>query len=150
MSAWMPNATRAHAYRDAGLRQADRVIWIESELDEYYSATLAARYCNATLRSVHLIWDASTGEVVQMLPAERRASWLPYDGVQVLVLRAPKTREGLESQSLSGLAGVIAWVTSLDVPNVWPLGPSTPLQLSAPKADGHYIYGNIDDRLLRD
>lgn len=148
MSAWMPNAVRAHAYRDSGLRQANRVLWIASELDEYYSAALTARYCNATLRSVHLIWDALTGETVQMLPADRRASWLPYDGIQVLVLNAPKTHEGLESQTLSGLTGVIAWVRSLGVLDSWPLGPSTSLE-SAPRADGHYIVGDINDRAIR-
>lgn len=147
MSAWMPNAVQAHAYRDAGLSQARRVLWIASDLDSSYSAALAARYCNATLRPVHLIWDPQTGEVVQMLPADRRACWLPHDGIQVLVLRPLETHQGKESQPLPGLAGVTAWVRSLDVPNFWPLGPSTPFDTSAPGADGHYTFGVPNARL---
>lgn len=149
MPAWMPDAVQAPAYRDAGLRQARRVLWIASELDEDYSPALAARYCNATLRSVHLIWDPSTGEVVQMLPADKRATWLPHDGVQVLVLNALKTMQGKESQTLSGLEGVLVWVRSLDVPDFWPQGPSTPFESSAPGADGHYVFGAINDRAIR-
>lgn len=143
MSAWMPDAVQAPAYRDAGLRQARRVLWIASELDEDYSPALAARYCNATLKPVHLIWDPGTGEVVQMLPADKRACWLPHDGVQVLVLNALKTMQGKKSQTLSEPGGVIAWVRSLDVPDFWPLGPATPFEPAPPGADGHYAFGEL-------
>jgi len=147
MSAWMSGAVRAPAYRDAGLRQADRCLWIASDLDEDYSPALAARYCNATLKGVHLVVDLPTGEVAQMLPAERRATYLPHDGIQVLVLRPVKTPEGLESQALSALSGVFAWVRSLGVPDFWPHGPSTPFNQAPPGASGHYAFGDLHNAL---
>lgn len=142
MSAWMPDATRIPAYRDAGRMDlaAPRVLWIASDLDDQYSAALTAAYANANIRCPHLIVDLRRGEVVQMIPADRRATWVDSEGVQVLVLGWPFPPKGLAVEARSALARVMAWVRSLDVPDFRPCGPPVEGHPKAvgPKA-GHYI-----------
>jgi hypothetical protein len=134
---------------------APRSLWIASGLGDEYSAALAARYANAEARCPHIVYDARTDEVIQMLPADRRGMWVNSEGIQILVCGipedAPFPHKGQAVESLPGLAGVLGWVRSLNVPNFMPLGPAVPsMPKAAGRAAGHYSSeGKIDvSRLL--
>lgn len=157
MSSWMPDAARVPAYRDAGPLELvpARVVWIRSDLVGEYSAALTANYANANVLAPHLIWNPFSGDVIQMLPADRRAMWLRSEGIQIVVCGVPPEGsfplQGNAVESLSGLSGVMGWVRSLDVPDFSPLGPAVPtMPKAAGKHAGHYSSeGKIDvDRLL--
>lgn len=154
MSSWLPDAGRVPAYRDAGALAVDpaRVLWCASGLDVGYSAALAAQYANAVVRSPHVVFDPRTGELIQMLPADRRAMWVKSDGIQVLVL-APECLFPVKGGAVDGLPAlrrVLGWVRSLGVPDFCPRGPAID---GHPKAvgsiAGHYSSeGKIDDSRL--
>lgn len=156
MSSWLPDAGRIPAYRDAGPLAMDspRVLWIASGLDDGYSAALAAAYANAVVRAPHVVYDPRTGELIQMMSADRRAMWVKSDGIQVLVL-APECLfpvKGGAVESLSGLSGVLGWVRSLNVPDFCPRGPAIEGHPKAAGSEaGHYSSeGKIDvTRLIR-
>lgn len=155
MSAWLPDAGRVDAYRDAGpMAGLPRALWINAGLGDY-SAALAARYANLSARAPHVVYDARADEVIQMVPAGRRGMWVVSEGIQILVCGIPKDasfpEKGQSVESLSGLSGVLGWLRSLDVPDFCPLGPATPTHpKAAGKAAGHYSSeGKIDvGRLL--
>lgn len=158
MSAWLPTAERIPAYRDAGVLAMDapRCLWIASGLGGEYSARLTAEYSNAYLCPPHLIYDPRNDEVIQMVPADRRATWVASEGIQVVVCETtqecPFPPKGEEFESLSGLAGVLGWLRDLGVPDFCPLGPAVPsMPKAAGKAAGHYSSeGKIDvGRLVR-
>lgn len=156
MPAWMPTAARVLAYRDAGpMADARRVLWIASGLDATeYSAALAASYANASVLAPHVILDARTDELIQMLPADRRAMHVKSDGIQVLVL-APECLFPLKGRAVDGLSAVrrvMGWVRDLDVPDFSPRGPAIEGHpKEAGSKAGHYSSeGKIDvSRLVR-
>lgn len=153
MSTWLPDATRVPAYRDAGPMDPRCVLWVDAGLGEDYSAALAAKYANAYVRAPHLIIDPRTDEVIQMVPATRRAMWISSDGIQVLVLAPDRLfpPKGQDVGARSALGRVMSWVRLLGVPNFSPLGPPVPTHPKhAGSVAGHYSSeGKIDvNRLL--
>src|SRR5690606_38430469 len=87
LSAWLSAAARIPAYADGGALTAmdPRCLWVASHLGAEYSARLTAEYSHAFVRSPHIIYDPRNDEVIQMLPADRRATWVKSEGVQIVV-----------------------------------------------------------------
>lgn len=143
MSAWMPDAARVPAYRDGGPMESRAALWIRSDLGSGYSVALTARYANATSRAAHLVIDFRSGEVVQMLPADRRAMWIRSEGIQILVCdtarEGPFPRQGGAVERLKCVESVMGWLHDLHVPDFSPLGPPhSGLPRTAGREAGHY------------
>lgn len=102
---------------------------------------------------MHLVWDPSSGVLVQMLSAERTGLYragLPKGAnkgaIEILVLGEKPFTSG----PLKGLAEIMDWLRSLEIPDAFPLGPATDTPRVS-ELPGHYPInvGAIDnDRIL--
>lgn len=105
-------------------------------MDESYSAVLAARYLNATVSPVHLVWDPLEGVVVQMLPAETTGLYrgIPRHTVQIYVTGV----RPFTSTPMRGLTEILEWLDVLDIPRSWPHGPPVSDMSTRTDQPGHY------------
>jgi hypothetical protein len=133
----------------------------------------AAQRLNQENRPCHLVWDPLTGDIAQLVPVVRAAcalgspeylDWapdrLPYrqadanrEGrlcVQIGVLGSP--REPFTSYPMLGLAAILAWLDSWQVPRRWPAGPPAPFrQVNRPRSralwarGGHFGASQVPD-----
>lgn len=147
--AWMTDAQCIRAATDGGpLRGgAPRAVWLTlGTAPPMVSIRSAAQRLVAERRPCHLIWDPSTGEMVQLISILRAACALGAperlersghvqtrnvntEGrvcAQIGVLAHPA--EPFTDGPLVGLDQILAWLDSWGVPRRWPVGP--------PAADG--------------
>lgn len=167
--AWMPGARCIRAQTDGGQLRggAPRVVWLTVGADpRAVSVWSAAQRLNQENRSPHLVWDPLTGDIAQLLPIVRAGcalgspeyldyapGWLPNQVVgvnregrlcvQIGVLGTP--REPFTSFQMIGLASILGWLDSWQIPRRWPAGQPAPFrQLNRPRSralwarGGHY------------
>ncbi len=167
--AWMPGARCIRAQTDGGHLGggAPRVVWLTLGADPRgVSVSSAAQRLNQEDRPCHLVWDPLTGDIAQLLPIIRAGcalgtpEYLDYapdrlphgpagvnrEGrlcVQIGVLGSP--REPFTSYQMIGLAAILGWLDSWQIPRRWPAGPPAPFrQLTRPRSralwarGGHY------------
>jgi len=167
--AWMPGARCIRAQTDGGQLGggAPRVVWLTLGADpSVVSAWSAAQRLNQEDRPCHLVWDPLTGDIAQLLPIVRAAcalgtpEYLDYapdrfprrdasvnrEGrlcVQIGVLGS--AREPFTSYQMIGLAAILGWLDSWQIPRRWPAGQPAPFrQLTRPRSralwarGGHY------------
>jgi hypothetical protein len=153
--AWMPGARCIRAQADGGQLAggAPRVVWMTLGADpRLISVWSAAQRLNQENRPCHLVWDPLTGDIAQLVPIVRAACTLgspeyldyapdrlPYrqpsvnrEGrlcVQIGVLGSP--REPFTGYPMLGLAEILAWLDSWQIPRRWPAGPPAPFRQSA-------------------
>ena len=145
--AWMPGARCIRAQTDGGKLAggAPRVVWLTLGADpRNVSVASAAQRLNQEDRPPHLVWDPLTGDIAQLLPIVRAGralgtpehldyapDQLPYrpagvnrEGrlcVQIGVLGS--AREPFTSYPMIGLAAILGWLDSWQIPRRWPAGP---------------------------
>ena len=167
--AWMPGARSIRAQTDGGHLGggAPRVVWLTLGADpRVVSVSSAAQRLNQEDRPCHLVWDPLTGDIAQLLPIVRAGcalgtpEYLDYapdrlphrpagvnrEGrlcVQIGVLGSP--REPFTSYPMIGLAPILGWLDSWQIPRRWPAGAPAPFrQLTRPRSralwarGGHY------------
>ncbi len=164
--AWMPGARRIRAQVDGGKLGggAPRVVWLTLGADpRVISVWSAAQRLNQENRPCHLVWDPLTGDIAQLVPIVRAAcalgspehldyapDRLPYrqptvnrEGrlcVQIGVLGSP--REPFTSYPMLGLAEILGWLDSWQIPRRWPAGPPAPYrQTSRPRSRALWARG---------
>jgi hypothetical protein len=167
--AWMPGARCIRAQTDGGRLEggAPRVVWLTLGADpRSVSVWSAAQRLNQEDRPCHLVWDPLTGDIAQLLPIVRAGcaigtperldyapELLPHrtpgvnrEGrlcVQIGVLGS--AHEPFTSYQMIGLAAILGWLDSWQIPRRWPAGPPAPFrQLARPRSralwaqGGHY------------
>ena len=144
--AWMPGARCIRAETDGGQLGggAPRVVWLTLGADpRVVSVWSAAQRLNQENRPPHLVWDPLTGDIAQLLPIVRAGcalgmpEYLDYapdrlppepanvnrEGrlcVQIGVLGSP--REPFTGFQMIGLAAILGWLDSWQIPRRWPAG----------------------------
>ena len=142
--AWMPGARCIRAQIDGGQLGggAPRVVWLTLGADpRAVSVWSAAQRLNQENRPTHLVWDPLTGDIAQLLPIVRAGcalgmpEYLDYEPdrlpprpadvnregrlcVQIGVLGTP--REPFTSFQMIGLAAILGWLDSWQIPRRWP------------------------------
>ena len=168
VDAWMPGARCIRAQTDGGKLGggAPRVVWLTLGADPLVvSVWSAAQRLNQEDRPCHLVWDPLTGDIAQLLPIVRAGcalgtpehldyapDRLPHrpanvnrEGrlcVQIGVLGS--LREPFTSYPMIGLAAILGWLDSWQIPRRWPAEPAPFRQLTRSRSralwarGGHY------------
>jgi hypothetical protein len=147
--AWMPGVKCIRANTDGGLLRggAPRAVWLTLGIDPAaISVQSAAERLLAESRPCHLVWDPVTGDIAQLISILRagRALGTPeglgWHGGQVEFPVARVSSEGricaqigvlarpgdpFTSGAMPGLAAILGWLDSWNVPRQWPAGPPT-------------------------
>src|SRR5262249_2679512 len=142
----MPGARRIRAETDGGPLKggAPRAVWLTlGTAPRAVSIQSAAQRLVSERRPCHLVWDAATGDIVQLisilragraLGAPEKLDWDPdrvprspgnvnTEGricVQIGVLGHPA--EPFTGGPLAGLGAIVGWLDSWSVPRSWPAG----------------------------
>ena len=150
--AWMPGARCIRAGTDGGPLQggAPRAVWLTLGGDgRKVSVLSAAQRVVQYDHPCHLVWDPLTGEIVQLisvlragcaLGAPERLDVVPDLGpsgparvnaegricVQIGVLGRPW--EPFTNGPMAGLAAILNWLDSWNVPRQWPAGRPVPFR----------------------
>lgn len=165
-SMWLPGAKVIRALKDAGTLtgSAKKVIWHTTENDPTKtSAANVANYLNRVGSQVHIVWNPYTGEIVQMIPANRggRGVMNKPGGVDTNTAGAIVVQIEVVGQATKpftdgpckGLPTIVAWLRSLGVPDVWPAGDLKPYpasyggvrSTSAWSRSGHFGHSQIPE-----
>jgi len=166
VDAWMPGARCIRAKTDGGQLGggAPRVVWLTLGADpRAVSVWSAAQRLNAEDRPAHLVWDPLTGDIAQLLPIVRAGcalgtpEHLDYEPervqqppgavnregrlcVQIGVLSSP--REPFTSYPMIGLAAILGWLDSWQIPRRWPAGQPAPYrQRARPRSRALWAHG---------
>jgi hypothetical protein len=164
--AWMPGTRCIRAQIDGGQLGggAPRVVWLTLGADpRVVSVWSAAQRLNQENRPTHLVWDPLTGDIAQLLPIVRAGcalgmpEYLDYEPdrlpprpagvnregrlcVQIGVLGTP--REPFTSFQMIGLASILGWLDSWQIPRRWPAGQPAPYrQLARPRSRALWAHG---------
>jgi len=143
MRYWVPGAKVLAAHQDGTLLGGSRkVVWHTTENDPNYTSALAvARYLNSVGSQVHLVWNPNTGEMVQMIPANRGARGLRNLGggvqtnnggsvvFQIEVVGQAKN-PWTENGPCKNLDVIVAFLRQLGIEDVWPAGDLKPYPAS--------------------
>ena len=142
MRLWIPGAKILTAQKDGTLLGGPRkVVWHTTENNPNNTSALAvARYLNTVGSQVHLVWNPVTGEMVQMIPANRGGRGLMNlaGGVQTnnagsVVFQIEvvgQAKDPWTSGPCKGLDVIVAFLRQLGVPDVWPAGDLKPYPAS--------------------
>lgn len=142
MRLWIPGAKIVTAHQDGTLLGGERkVVWHTTENDPTKTSALAvARYLNNVGAQVHLVWNPNTGEMVQMIPANRGGRGLmnKAGGVQTnnggsVVFQIEvvgQAKNPWTNGPCKGLDVIVAFLRQLGVPDVWPAGDLKPYPAS--------------------
>lgn len=178
---WMPQALRAdvgdHAPCDPEFPPraiahitADRAATAESPLDLVPFANLKGFFTGSGKdRAPQILWDPFTGAFAQFFPATSRSKAL-FDApggtrtnragrvvIQIEALFFPHCRVNgkvfarLADTPCKGWGDLHAWVSSWDVPDVWPMGRPTSLSRNTCPADkwrtqgGWYAHAHVPE-----
>ncbi|MCX4596074.1 endolysin [Streptomyces sp. NBC_01549] len=166
---WMPGAAR-HALGNEGAMNGGpaRAVWhITSNATDWTFARELGWFTGGGADvAPHLLWDPWTGEIAQFFPADSRSLSLQNAGdvrtnrtgkycVQIeIVFTANETVGGkryatVRDTPCKGLDGIMTWLRSLGIPDVWPGGAPTgfvrdTVSLDAwTKLGGHYGHNQI-------
>src|SRR6266581_3329259 len=131
--AWMPGARSIRAQTDGGQLGggAPRVVWLTLGADpRAVSVWSAAQRLNQENRPTHLVWDPLTGDIAQLLPIVRAGC----------ALGTP--REPFTSFQMIGLAAILGWLDSWQIPRRGPAGQPAPYrQLARPRSRALWAHG---------
>ncbi|MFE7646601.1 peptidoglycan-binding protein [Streptomyces phaeoluteigriseus] len=180
-SAWMPHALKAdvgdpapcdHEYPAKAIAHitADREATAQSPADLLPFANLRSFFTGSgNNRAPHILWDPFTGAFAQFFPATSRSKAL-FDAaggtrtnragkvvIQIESLFFPHCRVNAEvfarlvDTPCKGWGDLHAWISSWDVPDVWPMGRPTSLSRSTCPADkwraqgGWYAHARVPE-----
>lgn len=118
-----------------------KVVWHTTENDPNTTSALAvARYLNNVRSQVHLVWNPVTGEMVQMIPANRGGRGLMNlaGGIQTnrggsVVFQIEVVGKAVNpwtSGPCKGLDAIVAFLRQLGINDVWPAGDLKPYPAS--------------------
>jgi hypothetical protein len=133
--AWLPGAARVHIEEEDGGHLkggAPRAVWHTTGTEPHLvSARSAAQALCEAGRSVHLVWNPLSGEVVQMAPATRAARLLAGEAVRegrvcVHVAVIALSRHPFTEGPLRGVDAIMEWLDSWRIARQWPSGPPLP------------------------
>lgn len=140
---WLPGATRVGAWKDSGVLtgNAKKVVWHTTENDPTkVSATTIANYLNKVGSQVHIIWNPVTGEIVQMIPANKGGRGLvnaaggvdtnTSGAIVVQIEVVGQATKPFTDGPMKNLDKIIVWLRALGVPDVWPAGDLKPYPAS--------------------
>lgn len=135
MELWLPGAKRVDAWQDGGSMTGGppRVIWHSTENDPNKTSAYAiAQYLNRVGYQVHVVWNPVSGEIIQMIPADRAGRGVRHtDAMQtnrmgdvcVQIEVVAHAAHPFTSYGMLGLDQIMKWIRQLKVPDVWPGGP---------------------------
>ena len=138
MRLWIPGAKVIAAHKDSTLQGGPRkVIWHTTENDpKKTSATSIAKYLNRVGAQVNLVWNPETGEMVQMIPANRGGRGLENHSGGVETNRGGSIVFQIEvvghakspwtNGPCVGLKTITDFLEQLGVPDAWPAGDLEP------------------------
>lgn len=157
---WLPGAERL-ASSHVGGRMAGgppRVVWHRTVGQGFRGN---ARFLKAEGFEPHILWDPTTGELGQFLPANRSAYALEHRAgtpetnragsmcIQIEVADHGKTWD-ITSTAMKGWPSLRAWLRDLGIPETWPGGPPPPLGSRAEVSArvwlgkaGHYSHSQV-------
>lgn len=153
---FLPGATRRLARMDGGACSGHlpRVVWHSTENDpsDTAAATIAA-FLDRLNFSVHLVWNPVSGAVVQTIPANRYGRGLQEFGfptntegnpciqIEVVGFAAHPFTNG----PCHGLGGIMTWLRSLGIPDVFPSGVAGPRDRQSWQRAGHFTHAVTPD-----
>lgn len=140
---WLGGAKIIKAVTDGGsmLGGTPRVTWHTTENNpKTTSAAAIARYLNGTRNTVHIVWNPVTGEIVQMIPANRAGRGLKNvsGGVQtnragsvnIQIEVVARATEPFTQYECKNLDVIVKWLRSHGVKDVFPGGSPKPYPAS--------------------
>lgn len=142
MKLWIPGAKILAAHKDGNLYGGPaKVVWHTTENDPTKTSALnVARYLNSVGSQVHVVWNPTTGEIVQMIPANRAGRGLrnlsggvQTNGAGSVVFQIEvvgKAKEPFTDGPLKGLSTIVAFLDQLGIPDAWPAGDLKPYPAS--------------------
>lgn len=166
---WMPGAAQ-HSLGNTGAMNGGpaRAVWhiTSNDSDHTFANEFGWFTGGGADVAPHLLWDPFTGQIAQMFPADSRSLSLQNDGdlktnrtgtycIQIeTVFTEGETVNGKRYNSVAetpckGLPGIIAWLRSLGIPDVWPGGWPTGFTRDTVSLDtwlnrgGHYGHNQI-------
>lgn len=168
---WIPGATIVKATQDGGAMTGGpaKVIWHTTENDPTTVSALAiAQYLNRIGSQVHIVWNPTTGQIVQSIPANRGARGLvnASGGVETnrggsVVLQIEvvgRATKPFTNGPCVNLDKLLAFIKQLGVPGVWPAGIPKPYPASyggvrsatAWSHGGHFGHSQVPENLHGD
>lgn len=158
VKAWMPGAERLDGgtVRTPPGSGAPRAVWtVTGSEPEAWSAHEEARRLLDEGRSVHLVWNPLTGEVVQTMAATRRGRLVlgstslyeqyldhGHEGRVCLVVAVVSAWERpFTDGPMRGLAPILEWLDSWGVERAWPAGSPGTGGAEVPGTEGAKIPG---------
>lgn len=151
---WIPDAGQLQAHRIGGEnRGLPRVVWFTTEdYPDDTSALLVAQRFIRSGRTPHVVWHPGNGELLQILPADRKNLLYPRTrdaSNAFLVAVVGRENTPFTDDGCMNLHHIVKFTEGLGVPRIWPLGP--PHIDSRPSAGistpGHYGASQVDTRL---
>ncbi|MFI9244136.1 endolysin [Streptomyces sp. NPDC053086] len=166
---WMPGATR-HSLGNTGAMSGGpaRAVWhITSNAKDWTFARELGWFTGGGASvAPHLLWDPFTGEIAQFFPADSRSLSLQNAGtvktnrtgkycVQIEIVFTEgeivngKRYNSVRETPCKGLDGIMAWLRSLGIPDVWPGGTPTDFARDTVSLDawlklgGHYGHNQV-------
>lgn len=142
MRLWVPGAIIVTSHDDGTLLGGPRkVVWHTTENDPNKTTAVAvARYLNTVRSQVNIVWNPVSGQIVQMIPANRGGRGLMNlaGGVQTnnggsVVLQIEvvgQAKNPWTSGPCKNLDVLMAFIRQLGVPDVWPAGDLKPYPAS--------------------
>jgi hypothetical protein len=153
---FLPGAKHRLAQMDGGAvsGRLPRVVWHSTENDpaNTFAATIAA-FLDSKNFSVHLVWNPVSGNVVQAIPANRYGRGLQEFGfptntegnpciqIEVVGFAAHPFTNG----PCRGLGGIMDWLRSLGIPDVFPSGVSGDRNRQTWQRAGHFTHAVTPD-----
>lgn len=142
MRLWIPGAKVLAAHKDATPQGGPRkAIWHTTENDPNTTSALTiAKYLNRIGSQVNLVWNPVTGEMVQMIPANRAGRGLQnYAGgvetnrggsIVFQIEVVGQAKNPWTNGPCVGLKKITDFLEQLGIPEVWPAGDLEPYPAS--------------------
>lgn len=133
-SVWMPGARVIQASVDGGTYEGGpkKVVWHTVEAPYTAKPSDMAAYMNRMGYSVHLCWNPVTGEIVQMIPANKAGRGLENrsGGVQtnrggsvvIQIEVVAQASDPFTKTACKNLDKIMDWLRSWGIPDVFPAG----------------------------
>lgn len=135
VSNWLSGARVVLAKTDGGsmLGGSPRATWHTTENDPTKTSALAvAKYLNTTKNCVHIVWNPVTGEIVQMIPANRAGRGLKNKAggaetnrkgsINIQIEVVARAAKPFTATACKNLDKIVAWLRSHGVKDAWPSG----------------------------
>lgn len=163
---WVPGAERRQTHPGGSMAGGPpRVTWhitwdsLRRDGSPAISHSAVADYLNNQGYQVHLVWDPVTGDIIQLLPADRGGAGLVHRGapetnnmgevnLQIEAYFTPGVVRGgvrydqLTDTPMVNLDRIMAWADSWGIPRTAPLGPGDRNASTWSSVGGHYGHYN--------